>query len=136
MATTPQFAGTINVGLAAVSATADTAVATSGSAITPTAASFVTLLTAGASGSKVEEVTYTGTGTTVASLIRLYIYTGSVYYLYDTAVITVVANSTTAAPFRLTVTYTNLELKSGETLVVSSTVASQLINVVAIGGDL
>ena len=136
MATSPQFAGTINRGVAALSATADVAVATSGSFITPTAASFTTLFTAGATGSKIEEVVVEGTGTTIAGLVRLYVYNGTNYILFDTYIVGAVIPSTTLANFRLSTTYANLELKSGDTLVVSSTVASQLANVTALGGDL
>lgn len=136
MATSPQFAATPNRGVAAVSATADAAVASSGSSITPTASSFVTLLTAGASGTKVEEVRFEGTGTTLAGLVRLYLFDGTHYWLFDTVVVTVVTPNTTTANFQQVNTYTNLELKSGDTLVVSSTVASQLVNVIALGGDL
>lgn len=133
--TAPIFTLTPNVGLAAISATADAASASSGSTITPTASSFVTLLTAGTNGTRVEEVQYTGTGVTVAGLIRLYIYTGSLYYLKDTVIVPVVTPSTTTANWSYTLTYQNLTLKTGETLVVSSTVANQLVNVVALGGD-
>ena len=133
--TAPIFTLTPNVGLAAISATADAASASSGSTITPTASSFVTLLTAGTNGTRVEEVQYTGTGVTVAGLIRLYIYTGSLYYLKDTVIVPVVTPSTTTANWSYTQTYQNLTLKTGETLVVSSTVANQLVNVVALGGD-
>ena len=133
--TAPIFTLTPNVGLAAISATADAASASSGSTITPTASSFVTLLTAGTNGTRVEEVQYTGTGVTVAGLIRLYVYTGSLYYLKDTVIVPVVTPSTTTANWSYTLTYQNLTLKTGETLVVSSTVANQLVNVVALGGD-
>ena len=133
--TAPIFTLTPNVGLAAISATADAASASSGSTITPTASSFVTLLTAGTNGTRVEEAQYIGTGVTVAGLIRLYIYTGSLYYLKDTVIVPVVTPSTTTANWSYTQTYQNLTLKTGETLVVSSTVANQLVNVVALGGD-
>ena len=134
--TSPIFTLTPNVGLAAVSATADAAAASSGSTITPTANSFVTLLTAGTNGTRVEEIDYVGTGTTLAGLIRLYIYTGSAYYLKDTVQVLVVAPLTTLPNWSAVVTYQNLTLKSGESLVVSSTVTNQLhSNVVALGGD-
>ena len=134
--TSPIFTLTPNVGLAALSATADAASATSGSTITPTASSFVTLFTAGTNGSRVEEIDCTGTGTTVAGLIRIYIYNGTSYYLWQTVIVPAVVPSTTLGNWNFTVPgVNNLVLKSGLTLVVSSTVASQLVNVVALGGD-
>lgn len=136
MATTPAFAATINRGSAALSATADVAVATSGSYITPTAASFTTLFTAGTSGSKVESITVMATGTTALSTVRLYIKNGTNYYLRDVYNVPVYTNSTTTAPTPITVPYTDLELISGDTLVVSCTVAAQPLNAIAFGGDL
>ena len=140
MATSPQYANGINLGIAAVSATADVAVATAGSFITPTASSFVTLLTGGATGSRVDEIDIVPTGTTTACLIRLYIYNGTNYILRDVLPVTAWTNSTTVTPTVgtqiLNAIYTNLELKTGQTLVVSCSVASQPINVVATGGDL
>ena len=136
MGTSPQFASTINRGACALSATADVATATAGSTITPTASSFTTLFTAGANGSKVEEVVICPTGTVAACTVRLYVYDGSHYNLRDVYTPNVYTNSTTAAPVPTVTTYTNLELKSGDTLVVSCTVASQPLQAIAVGGDL
>ena len=136
MASSPAFAATINRGGCALSATADVAVATAGALITPTGSSFTTLLTAGSGGTKVEEVVIVATGTTTLATVRLYIYTGSAYQLRDVYLIPAYTNSTTAPPTPVVTTYTNLELKSGETLVVSCTVASLPLNALATGGDL
>ena len=136
MATSPAFAATINRGSVALSATADVAVATAGALITPTTSSFATVLTAGSSGTKVEEVVIVPTGTVTANTVRLYIKNGSNYYLRDVYNVPAWTNSTTAAPTPVVTTYTNLELISGDTLVVSCTVASQPLNAIATGGDL
>lgn len=136
MATAPAFASTINRGSAALSTTADTAVATAGSTITPTTSSFVTLFTAGANGSKVEEITVIPTGTVTACTVRIYVYNGSNYYLRDVYTIAAYTNSTTTAPTPTVVDYSNLELKSGDTLVASCTVAAEPLTANAFGGDL
>lgn len=132
MGTSPQFAAVINHGVVAVSATANAAAAGG----TPTAASNATILTAGASGTKIEEVVFVGTGTTLAGTLQLFTVKAGVFTLFDNALVTVVAPSNTLAPFRLVVPYPNLELVTGETLQICSTVASQLIMAHAFGGDL
>ncbi len=128
MATSPQFAATPNVGSSILSATADT------SYTAPTHT--VTIITAGASGTKVEEVDFIGTGTTVAGVVQLYLYDGATYHAFYAQLITVVTPSTTQAPFFQQVTFANLELKTGWTLVATSFVASQLMNVMGFAGDL
>jgi diphthamide biosynthesis methyltransferase len=128
MATSPQYAATPNVGANPVSATADT------SYTAPTHA--VTIITAGANGTKVEEIDFVGIGTTVAGVIQLYLYDGTTYHAFYSQVVTVVTPSTTQAPFFAQAYFTNLELKTGWTLVATSFVASQLINVIGFAGDL
>lgn len=132
MATSPQFAATPNVGSAVLTATANVA-ALSG---TPTASSTATIVTAGASGTKIEELVFIGTGVTLAGLVHIFLFDSSTYHFYDAVAVSVVTPSTSVTPFRQVNPYANLELKSGWTLVCCSSVASQLINVVASGGDL
>lgn len=134
MATDPVFAATPAHGTALL-----------GSAETnlqaPTQSS--TVLTAGASGTKVEEVVVEATATslvatTVAGLVYLFIYDGTNYRLYD--VVTVNANtaSATVAPFRQRNVYANLVLKNGESLRASQSIAgnASLLVVHALGADL
>lgn len=127
MATAPAFAATPNNLPVKVSATADTGYAT--------ATTTVVCFTAGASGSKVEEIVVSGNGTTVAGVINMWVKRSATFYLFDSFVITVVTPSTTVAPLRLTKTYANLVLKSGDTLEATSTVTSQLASVHCFGAD-
>jgi hypothetical protein len=128
MATSPQFAATPNIGSNVLSATQDS------SYTAPTHT--VTIVTAGSNGTKIEEVDFVGTGTTVAGAVALYLYDGSVYHYFDTVLISAVTPSTILAPFRQANLYPNLELKSGWSLVATSFAPSQFINVLAFGGDL
>jgi hypothetical protein len=128
MATSPQFAATVNVGSNVVSTTADS------SYTAPTHA--VTIVTAGANGTKIEEIDAIGTGTTVAGILEFYLFDGTTYHAFDSILVPAIAPSSTQAPFRQANTYTNLELKSGWSLVATSFVASQNINVIGFGGDL
>lgn len=127
MATQPNFTSTAHVGSIVLSSTAET------SYTAPTHA--VAVFVAGGSGSKVYEIDYVGTGTTLAGIVQLYLFDGAAYHAFDSFVISAVTPSTTQAPFRQAVPYPNLILPSGWTLYAASFVASQLINVVALGGD-
>lgn len=128
MATAPAFAATVNTGTG-LPATADT------SLTTPT--NQVTVLTAGASGSKVEEIVVQAVGTTVAGMINIFRYDGATYHLIDQFIITAITSSTTAAAYRQNRTYANLLLKNGDTLRASQTIAgnASLLKVTAFGGD-
>jgi hypothetical protein len=127
LATAPAFAATPNNGSAQLGATADT------SYTAP--AQTVTLFTAGASGSQVNEIDMVGTGTTVAGVVNVFRKNGSNYFMLDSFIVTVVTPSTTVSAFRASHTYSNLILKSGDSIVASSWAANQLICASAYGGD-
>ena len=128
-ATSPAFAAPPNVGAGLVPATLDT------SLTAPT--NTTTVFTAGASGSKVDQVQCIGVGTTVAGIVNLFLYRSSTYYLIDQFAVTAVTSSTTAVAYALTHTYENLVLIASDQLRVTNTVAGNqsLIEVVAFGGD-
>lgn len=134
MAQDPAFASVVSLG-AAILGNAET------SLTVPTTAS--TVLTAGASGAKVEEivihaVTTSLTPTTVAGLVYIFIHDGTTAHLFDTIPVTAVtANATTTPPFRTSRTYTNLMLEATWTLRASNSIAgnANLLKITAIGGD-
>lgn len=129
MANAPAFAATANVGSGLVPATADT------SRTAPT--NVTTVVTAGASGTRVEEVTMQGVGTTVLGVVCLFRYDGATYHLIDEFLITAITASTTVAAFRTSRQYANLILKSGDTLRVTTQIAGNqsLVKVTAFGAD-
>jgi hypothetical protein len=127
MAQQPQFAGTVLMGAISVSASADT------SYTAPTNA--VTVVSAGTSGSKIDEIDFQGTGTTIAGTITVFLFDGSIYHLYDNVPVPAVTASTTVIAWRLSKTYANLVLLSGWSLRCATTVASQLVKVSAFGGS-
>jgi hypothetical protein len=134
MATDPAFASTVNNGTALIGATAETNL--------QVAAQTVTVITAGASGTKIEEIvveatTTSLTPTTVAGLVYIFLYDGATYHLYDTLAVTAVTASTTVAPFRTSKTYTNLFIKTGWSLRASQSIAGNvsLLKVSAFGAD-
>jgi hypothetical protein len=125
MAAAPNFAATVRVSAANI-ATADT------SRTSPT--NVGTVFTAGASGSRIDEINIVSTGTTTAGVVRLWVYTGSTYYLLQEVMVTAVTPSTTQAVFSSTSTYNNFMLPSGHSLR-ATTNNSESFNVIAFGGD-
>jgi hypothetical protein len=126
MATTPQFASTVRCALGTL-ATADTA--RSG---TPT--NVVTIFTAGASGSRIDEVDIVATGTTTSGVVRLWIYNGTTYFLFQEILVTAITPSTSVAVFSSISTYNNFMLPSGFSLR-ATTNNTEGFTVTAFGGD-
>jgi hypothetical protein len=128
-AAAPAFAATPNRGFHLISATLDT------SLTAPT--NGVTIFTAGASGSKVDQITVQGVGTTVAAVCNIFVYNAVTYALIDQFLITAITSSTTAVAYQAIHTYENMILDATETLVATQTVAGNqsLLMVTAQGGD-
>lgn len=96
-----------------------------------------TVLTAGANGTRICRIQIKATVTTTAGMVRLYIYTGSVYYLWREVAVTAVTPSATVAAFESTVELLGeraLVLPTGYSLR-ASTENGENFNVVADGGD-
>jgi len=89
MSTSAQYASTPKVGSANLT-TADT------SLTAPTTVS--TILTAGASGTRIDYIEVQGVATTVAGLVNLFIYDGTNYILWQQVPVNVVTSSTTETP--------------------------------------
>lgn len=125
MATAPNFAATPRYGGVSIS-TADTS---------RTAPSNVgTVFTAGSSGSRIDEVTITAAGTSTANVVRLFIYTGTTYYLLMEVLITAITPSASVDSFTTTLTFNSLVLPSGHSLR-ATTNNAETYHVSAFGGD-
>lgn len=129
MSTDPLYFSTPHVGSVIASGTLDV------STTAPT--NVATVFTAGASGSKIEEIVVEGLGTTVAGLVRLFLYDGATYNLLDEAIVQALTASTTAPAYRWNKTYPNLILPSGWSLRFTQTLAGNvsLFKVTAFGAD-
>lgn len=125
MATSPNFAATPRFSAVSI-ATGDT------SRTAPT--NVGTVFTAGSSGSRIDEVTITAAGTSTANVVRLFIYTGSTYYLLQEVLITAVTASASVDSFTTTLTFNSLVLPSGHSLR-ATTHASETYHISAFGGD-
>ena len=126
MASTPQFAATVRCGIGTLS-TADTA--RTGVPTNP-----VTIFTAGSSGSRIDQIDVTANGTTTLGVVRLWIYNGTSYYLYQEVLVDAFTPSTTISVYSSTLTFNNFMLPSGHSLR-ATTHNSELFTVAAFGGD-
>lgn len=130
MATDPVFAATPKIGAAAVS-TANTNRDGTGT--------IATILTAGASGTKVYRVVAQCTGDPADSTLTLFLHDGSNYFLFDEIDLgNPAAASTTVPGFRASRAYDDLILPNGWSLRAAITVAltAGVMNVFAMAGDL
>lgn len=126
MATAPQFAATVRTALGTLSA-ADTS--RSGTPTSP-----VTIFTAGSSGSRIDEIDVVATGTTTSNVVRLWIYNGTTYYLFQEIIVPAITPSVAQAVFSSTLTFNNFMLPSGYSLR-ATTNNAEGYNVIAFGGD-
>jgi hypothetical protein len=125
MAATPQFASTPKIGIGALS-TSNTNTNGSGT--------LVTILTAGSSGTKINEILVQAYGTVTAGMVRIFVFDGTTNYLFDEFPITATIPSSSSAAYRSAKVYDNLVLPSGYTLK-ASTSNSETFNVMAWSAD-
>ena len=102
----------------------------------------VLVVSAGASGSKIEEIVVeaiatTLVATTVAGVIYIFTYNGVLYSLYDVIPVTAITASATAQGFRLSKSYNNLILLSTESIYAANSIAGNdsKLQVHAFGGS-
>ena len=132
MAVNAQYAATPKIGSALLTA-ADT------SLTAPTTVG--TVLTAGASGSRIDYIEIQGVATTIAGLINLFIFDGTTYFLWQQIPILAITSGTTAPAFTANLSSnTNanilpLNLPTGYSLRATTTTAQTGIRVIAYGGD-
>lgn len=132
MSTSAQYASTPKVGSALLT-TADT------SLTAPTTVG--TVLTAGSSGSRIDYIDIQGVATTVASLINLFIFDGTTYFLWTQVPVQVVTSSTTVPAFQALLSSNSnanimpLTLPTGHSLRATTSIAQTGVRVTAYGGD-
>lgn len=132
MAATPQYAATPKIGSANLT-TADT------SLTAPTTVS--TIMTAGASGTRIDYIEVQAVATTTASIVNLFIYDGSTYILYAQVPVVAVTSSTTAPAFQAALSSNvnanimPLILPTGYSLRATVSVTQTGVRVTAMGGD-
>jgi hypothetical protein len=132
MSTSAQYASTPKFGSATLT-TADT------SLTAPTTVG--TIVTAGASGTRIDYIDIQAVATTVASLINLFIYDGTNYILWQQVPVQVVTSSTTVPAFAAVLSSNSnanimpLTLPTGYSLRAATSVTQTGVRVTAYGGD-
>lgn len=130
MAGTPGFAATIRAAFGSVN-TANTARDGTGT--------IATILTAGASGTKIDEIVVAAQDNPADSIVNLFLHDGTTARYFDAVdMADPAAGSATVETFRAVKPYANLEIPSGWSLRASITAAptAGLVGVFAFGGDL
>jgi hypothetical protein len=138
MANNPQFAATprYSVGFVTV---ADTA--RGGTGTVPSSTNAVSVFIAGSSGSRIDEVTITGIGTTAADMVRLFVVNtanianANAWGLYKEVPTVATTPSSTNPAFSITYNLTNFIIPSGFQLRASANLATGGYAVTAFGGD-
>lgn len=132
MSTSAQYASTPKFGSATLT-TADT------SLTAPTTVG--TIVTAGASGTRIDYIEIQGVATTVAGLINLFVYDGTNYMLWQQVPVIASTSSTTAPAFVANLSSNGnsnvmpLTLPTGYSLRAAASVAQTGVRVTAYGGD-
>lgn len=127
MATSPAFAATPRIGAVSV-ATADA------SYTAPT--NVGTLITGASTGTRISEIVCKCAATSAAAIIRIFLYDGSTYWLFDEVSIPAATGSATVLQSRVSTSYSNLILPSSSWSVRVTTSVSQATHITALGGDL
>jgi len=132
MSTSAQYASTPKVGSATLT-TADT------SLTAPTTVG--TIVSAGASGTRIDYIEIQGVATTTACLVNLFIYDGANYILWQQVPVIAITSSTTAPAFVANLSSNGnsnvmpLTLPTGYSLRATVTVTQTGVRVTAYGGD-
>lgn len=132
MSTSAQYASTPKFGSATLT-TADT------SLTAPT--TFGTIVTAGASGTRIDYIDIQGVATTAAGLINLFVFDATNYILWQQVPVQVVTSSTTVPAFAAILSSNSnanimpLTLPTGYSLRATTSVTQTGVRVTAYGGD-
>ena len=127
MATNPVFAVTPRIGAVSV-ATADS------SYTAPT--NVGTLITGASTGTRIAEIVVKCAATSAAAIVRIFLYDGTSYWLFDEVTVAAATGSATVQQTRVSTTYNNLILPSASWSVRVTTSVAQTTHVTAFGADL
>ena len=127
MATSPAFAVAPRIGAVSV-ATADS------SYTAPT--NVGTLITGASTGTRVAELVVKSAATSAAAIVRVFLYDGTTYWLFDEITVAAATGSSTVAQNRVSTTYNNLILPSASWSIRVTTSIAQTTHVTAFGADL
>lgn len=95
-----------------------------------------TLITGAASGTRIEAIAVKCAATSAAAIVRIFLYDGTSYWLFDEVTIAAATGSATVQQTRVNNTYSNLVLPSASWSVRVTTSVAQVTHVTAFGADL
>ena len=95
-----------------------------------------TLITGVAAGTRVAEIVVKCAATSAAAIVRVFLYDGTNYWLFDEITVAAATGSATVQQTRVSTTYSNLVLPSASWSVRVTTSVSQATHVTALGADL
>lgn len=127
MAADPAFAVTPRVGAVNV-ATANTNRDGTGTV--------ATVITGASTGTRVAEIVVQARVTTTAGMVRLFLYDGTTYRLFDEISIAAATVSASVKATRVSTLYNNLVLPSASWSIVAATHNAESMDVTALGADL
>lgn len=127
MALNPTFAVTPRIGNVSI-ATADA------SYTAPT--NVGNLITGASSGTRVAEIVVKNAATSASAIVRLFLFNGTSYFLFDEYPIVAATGSATVSQSRVSTTYNNLVLPDSSWSLRVTTSVSQATHVTALGADL
>ena len=116
--TQPVFTDVPVIGSNITSTTADTGYGGTGGTAPTTAA---VLVTGSTNGTQVEEITIMGSGTVASGCLNVFLFDGTIYWLYDQFLLATQAVSQTALQVRQSKLYPNLIVPNGWKLAVTVT---------------
>lgn len=96
----------------------------------------VSLITGVAAGTRINEIAVQATVTTTAGMVRIYLYDGTNYRLWDEVAIPVATVSASVKGIRVATTYNNLILPSASWQLFASTHNGEAFTVTTMGADL
>ncbi len=127
MATSPVFAVTPRIG--------NVSIATAESSYTaPT--NVGTLISGASTGTRIAEIVVKCAATSAAAIVRIFLYDGTTYWLFDEVTVAAATGSATVQQTRVSTTYNNLILPSAAWSVRVTTSVAQATHVTAFGADL
>ncbi len=127
MATSPVFAVTPRIG--------NVSIATAESSYTaPT--NVGTLITGASTGTRIAEIVVKCAATSAAAIVRIFLYDGTTYWLFDEVTVAAATGSATVQQTRVSTTFNNLILPSAAWSVRVTTSVAQATHVTAFGADL
>jgi hypothetical protein len=95
-----------------------------------------TLITGVAAGTRIAEIVVKCAATSAAAIVRIFLYDGTTYWLFDEVTIAAATGSSTVQQTRVSVTYANLVLPSASWSLRVTTSVAQATHVTALGADL